>query len=52
MFDPVAIDQASVDRIFATTEGSASLQERILSKNGLNILKHGEESVSGTARTA
>ena len=42
-FDPVAIDQASVDQIFATTEGSASLQERILSKNGLNILKHGEE---------
>lgn len=43
LFDSIAIDQASVDQIFATTEGSASLQERILSKNGLNILKHGEE---------
>jgi len=40
--DPVALDQACIDLVFGAEDGG-SLQERILSKNGLNILKHAEE---------
>ena len=40
--DPVALDQACVDLVFDAPDG-ASLQERILSQNGLHILKHAEE---------
>ncbi len=40
--DPVAIDQACVDQVFEVEDGT-SLQNRILSLNGLNILKHAEE---------
>ncbi len=40
--DPVALDQACIDKVFEAEDGQ-SLQERILSLNGLNILKHAEE---------
>ncbi|MCR5293493.1 MAG: DUF362 domain-containing protein [Eubacterium sp.] len=40
--DPVALDQACIDQVFLAPD-SSSLQERILSKNGLHILKHAEE---------
>ena len=40
--DPVALDQACIDLVFKAEDGH-SLQERILSLNGLNILKHAEE---------
>ena len=40
--DPVALDQACVDLVFKVEDG-ASLQQRILEKNGLNILTHAEE---------
>ena len=40
--DPVALDQACIDQVFLAPD-SGSLQERILSKNGLHILKHAEE---------
>ena len=41
-FDPVAIDQASIDLAFAA-EGSESLQNRVKDRNGLHTLEHGEE---------
>ena len=40
--DPVALDQACVDLVFKAADGQ-SLQNRILEKNGLHILKHAEE---------
>ena len=40
--DPVALDQACVDLIYAAEDG-ASLVERIESRNGLLTLKHAEE---------
>ena len=40
--NPVALDQACIDKVFEAEDG-ASLQNRILSLNGLNILKHAEE---------
>ncbi len=40
--DPVALDQACIDLVFAAEDGT-SLQNRILEKNGLNILTHAEE---------
>lgn len=40
--DPVALDQACVDLVFTAKDGD-SLQNRILEKNGLNILTHAEE---------
>lgn len=40
--DPVAVDSASVDRIYDAHDGH-SLVERIESRNGLLILKHAEE---------
>ncbi len=45
--NPVALDQACVDQVFAAADGE-SLQNRILSLNGLNILKHAEEIGFGT----
>ena len=41
-FDPVAIDQASIDLAFAA-EGSESLQNRVNARNGLHTLEHAEE---------
>ncbi len=40
--DPVALDQACVDLVFEAPDG-ASLQNRILEKNGLRILSHAEK---------
>ena len=40
--DPVALDQACVDLVYAA-EGSASLVNRIESRNGLHTLEHAEE---------
>ena len=40
--DPVALDQACIDLVFETQDGG-SLQDRILSLNGLNILTHAQE---------
>ena len=40
--DPVALDQACIDFVFSAEDGT-SLQNRILEKNGLNILTHAEE---------
>jgi uncharacterized Fe-S center protein len=41
-FDPVAIDQASVDLVYAAPDGK-SLIERIESRNGIRTLEHGSE---------
>ena len=41
-YDPVAIDQASIDLAFAA-EGSESLQNRVKDRNGLHTLEHAEE---------
>ena len=40
--DPVALDQACVDLVFEAKDG-ASLQGRILEKNGIHILTHAEK---------
>ena len=40
--DPVALDQACIDLIYAA-EGNASLVNRIESRNGLHTLEHAEE---------
>ena len=40
--DPVALDQACIDQVFEAEDGE-SLQNRILSLNGLHILSHAEE---------
>ena len=43
-YDPVALDQACVDLIYAQKDGDgASLVNRIESRNGLHTLEHGEE---------
>ena len=43
-YDPVALDQACVDLIYAQKDGDgASLVSRIESRNGLHTLEHGEE---------
>ena len=41
-FDPVSIDQASIDLAFAA-EGSESLQNRVNDRDGLHTLEHAEE---------
>ena len=42
--DPVALDQACVDLIYAQKDGDgASLVKRIESRNGLHTLEHAEE---------
>ncbi len=41
--DPVALDRACVDRVYASdTKRSASLRERIESRNGMHTLDHAE----------
>ena len=40
--DPVAIDQACIDLVFKAKDGE-SLQNRILSLNGLHILTHAQK---------
>jgi uncharacterized Fe-S center protein len=47
--DPVALDRACIDQIYASdTRRSASLRERIESKNGTHILTHAETLVLGS----
>lgn len=42
-FDPVALDQACIDLIYAVEDGTAdSLTQRIESRNGIHVLEHGE----------
>ena len=41
-FDPVAVDQACIDLVYASEDG-ASLIQRIESRNGLLTLEHAEE---------
>jgi len=42
-FDPVALDQACIDLIYAVDDGTAdSLIERIEGRNGTHVLEHGE----------
>lgn len=48
--DPVAVDQAAVDMVFAadSTSGNASLIERINTRHGVNILPAAEELGTGS----
>jgi uncharacterized Fe-S center protein len=49
--DPVALDKACVDLIFASdTQRSASLRERIESRNGIHTLTHAENLGLGSQR--
>ena len=41
-FDPVALDQACIDLVYAAEDGQ-SLIKRIESRNGLHTLEHAEE---------
>ena len=42
--DPVALDQACIDLVYAQKDGDgASLVNRIESRNGLHTLEHAEE---------
>lgn len=41
--DPVAIDQASVDLVYASPDNNTSLIERMESRNAYHVLEHGEE---------
>ena len=52
-FDPVALDRACVDLIYAAdSEKSASLRERIESRNGVYVLDHAESlGNAGSSRT-
>jgi uncharacterized Fe-S center protein len=40
--DPVALDQACVDLVYAAPDGQ-DLIERMESRNGIHTLEHGEE---------
>lgn len=41
--DPVALDQACVDLVYASKDDTASLIERMESRNAIHVLEHGEE---------
>lgn len=41
--DPVALDQACVDLVYASTDDHDSLVQRMESRNAFNVLVHGEE---------
>lgn len=41
--DPVALDQACVDLVYASQDDSASLIQRMESRNAIHVLEHGEE---------
>lgn len=41
--DPVALDQACVDLVYASSDNNASLVQRMESRNAFNVLAHGEE---------
>lgn len=41
--DPVALDQACVDLVYASQDDTASLIQRIESRDAIHVLEHGEE---------
>lgn len=41
--DPVALDQACVDLVYASQDNTASLIQRMESRNAAHVLEHGEE---------
>lgn len=41
--DPVALDQACVDLVYASKDDTGSLIERMESRNAVHVLEHGEE---------
>ena len=41
--DPVALDQACVDLVYASGDDTAALIERMESRNGVHVLEHGDE---------
>lgn len=41
--DPVALDQACVDLVYASQDDTASLIQRMESRNAVHVLEHGEE---------
>lgn len=41
--DPVALDQACVDLVYATSDNSRSLINRMESRNAVHVLEHGDE---------
>ena len=41
--DPVALDQACVDLVYASQDDAASLIERMESRNAYHVLEHGED---------
>lgn len=41
--DPVALDQACVDLVYASQDNTASLIERMESRNAYHVLEHGED---------
>lgn len=41
--DPVAVDQACVDLVYASQDDTASLIQRMESRNAVHVLEHGEE---------
>ena len=41
--DPVALDQACVDLVYASQDNSTSLIERMESRNAIHVLEHAEE---------
>lgn len=47
--DPVALDKACVDLVYAAPDGK-SLIERIESRNGAHVLAHGEKIGFGSRR--
>lgn len=46
--DPVALDQACVDLVYASNDDSADLIERMESKNGIHVLEAAEQLGVGT----
>lgn len=41
--DPVALDQACVDLVYASSDNNTSLVQRMESRNAFNVLIHGEK---------
>ena len=41
--DPVALDQACVDLVYASGDDTAALIERMKSRNSVHVLEHGDE---------
>lgn len=41
--DPVALDQACVDLVYASQDDTASLIQRMESRGAIHVLEHGEE---------